>query len=409
MASGWTQPQQPQTCCNPSSGCVSTTGSPQPAWEPRSCSRSLGKALATGDATPPVLPAWPTEMREGKNKSNQSLKDASRAEHLQGCLWVPSRDAPASCISLLLHHGEGCSHSQVAPKGTKLPNDAERWSAAEPGANLSLRTLHWSPCTAYSSAFCFWEDRFPACVSLWVFTARAAPPSRQTSALQKGTRHQNKHPAPNARLKGDIPHAAPSPRLQHSPPTTLCSSSCSWDTICGLFSHTVREGDGAWGCQPQGAPLHPHRSPSGHHSPCSLSLPGSLPCTRLERHHQLGNLPKYSSYQVTGKSLLLLMLLMENFSPFSAAFKASLVSHRLCLARRRRSWRHRGGARGWWGAGNEKQGGLLPLPPSPPASPAPGRPGSSPYLPHLLTAQPPPPPQGSCPAPQEARRMHSEA
>lgn len=211
MASGWTQPQQPQTRCNPSSGCVSTTGSPQPAWEPRSCSRSLGKALATGDATPPVLPAWPTEMREGKNKSNQSLKGASTAEHLQGCLWVPSRDAPASCISPLLHHGEGCSHSQVAPKGTKLPNDAERWSAAEPGANLSLRTLHWSPCTAYSSAFCFWEDHFPACGSLWVFTARAAPPSRETSALQKGTRHQNKHPAPNARLKGDIPVQHPAP------------------------------------------------------------------------------------------------------------------------------------------------------------------------------------------------------
>lgn len=43
-----------------------------------------------------------------------------------------------------------------------------------------------------------------------------------------------------------------------------------------------------------------------------------------EQHHQLSNLSKYSSYQVTGKkSLLLLMLLMENFSPFAAAFKAS--------------------------------------------------------------------------------------
>lgn len=54
---------QPQTRRNASSCYVSSTatGSPQRAWEPRPCSGSLGRALAVGEATPPLLPACPTK------------------------------------------------------------------------------------------------------------------------------------------------------------------------------------------------------------------------------------------------------------------------------------------------------------------------------------------------------------
>lgn len=107
-----------------------------------------------------------------------------------------------------------------------------------------------------------------------------------------------------------------------------------------------------------------------------------------EQHHQLSNLPKYSSYQVTGKkkSLLLLMLLMENFSPFAAAFKASggfiqtlscaemgevEAQRERCKTGREQIMRNRGE--------------LISLSSSPPVTCAQGQsPGSKSYLPHLL-------------------------
>lgn len=55
-------------------------------------------------------------MREGKIKVNQSLKDASTAERLQGCLWVPNVDAPASCISPLLHLGDRLQPQPSSPR-----------------------------------------------------------------------------------------------------------------------------------------------------------------------------------------------------------------------------------------------------------------------------------------------------
>lgn len=163
------------------------------------------------------------------------------------------------------------------------------------------------------------------------------------------------------------------------------------------------------GASPRGLP-HTHTAlllgaPALAPSPC---LDHSRAHAR-EQHHQLGNLPKHSSYQVTGKSLLLLMLLMENFSPFSAAFKASLVSHRL-LSRAETAElqaRREGHKAGREQVMRNRGGSCFCLPPRQPPLPQ-AEPGSSPYLPHL-TAPPPPPPQGSCPAPQEAHRMHSEA
>lgn len=106
-----------------------------------------------------------------------------------------------------------------------------------------------------------------------------------------------------------------------------------------------------------------------------------------EQHHQLSNLPKYSSYQVTGKkSLLLLMLLMENFSPFAAAFKASrdfrqtLSCTETGEVEAQREGRKAGGEQ------TARSRGELGLLPSPPPAAAAHRqsPGSTSHLPHLL-------------------------
>lgn len=123
--------------------------------------------------------------------------------------------------------------------------------------------------------------------------------------------------------------------------------------------------------------LAPASRPEQHHSRAHA----------WEQHHQLSNLPKYSSYQVTGKkSLLLLMLLMENFSPFAAAFKASrgfrqtLSCTETGEAEAQREGRKAGGEQI---ARSRGELGLLPS--SAPAAAAHRQsPGSPPHLPHLL-------------------------